>query len=221
MLGFAPLAATALGAPSASEAYALNATSGTFTLSMQGAGKLITDIYPSGVFATNGRAVTFRVNRPATFGTGIFTLTGQDITLDQNFGLIIDSVYNNATFAYSGQNVVLDVGFGMVINSQAFTYSGQNVDFKKDMNIAAERGSFILTGQNAAQKITDIVDTGTFTYSGQTVEMTAQRHFDANTGEFAYTFQEFKIKGWLTPVIPAETWSDVTPVPPPIWTEVA
>jgi len=209
MLGFAPLAATALGSPSANEAYSIQVTSGTFTLSMQGAGKLITDIYPSGVFTLSGQPVSIFAGRPTEIFAGSFTLTGHNIDLDQNFGLIIDSVYNSATFTYTGQTVVFDTGFGMVLDSGTFASTGQSVNFKKDMNIAAVTGIFTLTGQDAFKGVGEVFSQGTFTYTGQAVEFTVQRHFDANAGAYIYTFQDFKTRGWFSPTVPPAIWTEV------------
>ena len=77
MLGFSPLATTALGAPTANEAYSMQVTSGTFTLSMQGAAKLITDIFPNGTYTLSGQSVGLSAGRPSTFSAGSFTLSGQ------------------------------------------------------------------------------------------------------------------------------------------------
>ena len=210
MLGFAPIAKTALGAPTANEAYALNATSGTFTLSMQGAAKLITDIYPSGTFATSGQAVTFRANRPADFATGVFTLTGQNITFDQNYGLIIDSVYNSATFAYTGQSIVFDTGFGIAANNATFTVTGRDVDFTKQMNISADVGTFTYTGQDALKGVAEAFATGSFTYTGQAATLFVGRFLRPENGTYSITMQPFKIKGWLSPSVPDEIWTEVT-----------
>jgi len=219
-IGSAPIAASALGA-SASVSYQLQVTSGTFTLSMQGAGKLITDIYPSGVFTLDGRAVGMSANRPANFDTGSFSYSGQDIVFDQNFGLIIDTVYNNATFTYSGQSVDLIKGFGIILEPATFSLTGQTVDFQKALSFSAQTGTFTLTGQDALKGISEAFDVGTFTLTGQDVTLSAGRFLNLESQQYSYTFQEFKIKGWLTPVIPAETWTDVTPVPPETWTDAA
>lgn len=209
MLGFSALGKTALGAPSPNEAYSLQVTTGTFTLSMQGAAKLITDIYPSGTFALNGRAVGLSAGRPSNFSAGSFTLTGQDITLDQNFGLIIDSVYNSATFALTGQNVVFDTGFGAVINNGSFSLSGQSINFKIDMNIAADRGAFTLTGQDALKGVAEAFAVGTFAYTGQDATLFVGRFLRPVSGEYNYTFLNFKTRGWLSPHVPVEIWTDV------------
>ena len=153
-IGSDAIASGALGA-SSSASYSIQVASATFTLSMQGAGKLITDAYPSGQFILDGRAVGLTAQRPANFDAGTFALTGQDVTLDQNFGLIIDATYNNAAFTYSGQDIIFEKGFGMVLTSEAFSLTGSSVDFTKQMNISAETGSFALTGQDALKGISE------------------------------------------------------------------
>lgn len=210
MLGFAPIAKTALGSPTPTVDSALDAASGTFTLSMQGAAKLITDVYPSGTFATSGQAITFRANRPADFDTGVFTLTGQDITFDQNFGLIVDSVYNSATFTLTGQSVVLDTGFGIAANSGTFTFTGNSIDFTKQMNVSADAGTFTYTGQDALKGVGEAFAVGSFTYTGQDVTLFIGRFIDAESGSFSTTMQDFKIRGWFSPTVPDEIWTEVT-----------
>jgi len=210
MLGFAPIAKTALGSPTPTTDSAIEAASGTFTLSMQGAAKLITDIYPSGTFATSGQAVTFRANRPADFATGVFALTGQNITFDQNYGLIIDSVYNSATFAYTGQSVILDTGFGLAANNATFTVTGRDVDFTKQMNISADVGTFTYTGQDALKGVAEAFAVGSFTYTGQAATLFVGRLLTPVTGEFSYTLQDFKTRGWLSPSVPPAIWTEAT-----------
>ena len=137
------------GAPSGASAnvnYSLAVTNGTFTLSLQGAGKLITDIYPTGTFVLDGQAASVTAQRPANFDTGAFAYTGQNVLFDQNFGLIIDTIYNNSQFTYTGQDVIFEKGFGMVLASQAFTFTGQSINFTKQMNVDLSNATFTLTG---------------------------------------------------------------------------
>lgn len=219
-IGSDAIASGALGA-SSSASYSIQVVSATFTLSMQGAGKLITDVYPSGQFILDGRPVGLTAQRPANFDAGTFALTGQDVTLDQNFGLIIDATYNNAAFTYSGQDIIFEKGFGMVLTSEPFSLTGLSVDFTKQMNISAETGSFALTGQDVLKGISEAFDVGTFTYTGQNFELFAGRFLRPESQSYTINMQEFKIRGWLTPVVPAEIWTDVTSVPPETWTDAA
>ena len=219
-IGSDAIASGALGA-SSSASYSIQVVSATFTLSMQGAGKLITAVYTSGQFILDGRHVGLTAQRPANFDAGTFTLTGQDVTLDQNFGLIIDAIYNNAAFTYSGQDIVFEKGFGMVLTSEPFSLTGLSVDFTKQMNISAETGSFALTGQDALKGVSEAFDVGAFTYTGQSVELFAGRFLRPQTQNYVITMEQFKIRGWLTPSVSVKTWTDVTPVPPQIWTDAA
>ena len=209
MLGFSTLGTTALGAPTANEAYSLQVTSGTFTLSMQGAAKLITDIYPSGTFTLSGQSVGLSAGRPSTFSAGSFTLIGQNITFDQNFGLIIDSVYNSASFSLTGQNIVFDTGFGMVLDSGSFALTGQSIPFKKAMNVDLNNATFTLTGQDAFKGVGEAFDRGLFYYVGQDATLFVGRFLRPVSGEYNYTFENFKIRGWLSPSLPPAIWTDV------------
>lgn len=219
-IGSAPIAASALGA-SASVSYQLQVTSGTFTLSMQGAGKLITDIYPSGVFTLDGRAVGMSANRPANFDTGSFSYSGQDIVFDQNFGLIIDTVYNNATFTYSGQSVDLIKGFGIILEPVTFSLTGQTVDFQKALSFSAQTGTFTLSGQDALKGVSEAFDVGSFTYTGQAVTLSHGRFLNVEVQNFTYTFQDFEIKGWFSPTVTPAIWTEVAALPDPTWTDAA
>lgn len=222
MTAFAPLGSTTLAQSSTNANYIIGAGSGTFALSMRGAALLIGDIFPYGLFQVDGRPVTLSAQRPYPINNGSFTLSGQDIILDQNFGLIVDSVYNNATFTYTGQTIVLDVGFGLNAETGIFAFSGQNIDFTKQMNVSAETGTFTYTGQDAAKGVSEAFASGTFTFSGQTVEMTVQRHFDVTEGSFTYTFAaDIKTKGWFSPTVTPAIWTEVAALPDPTWTDAA
>ena len=98
--------------------------------------------------------------RPSTFTTGSFTLTGHNVTLDYGFGIIA----NNGAFSLTGQSIVFDTGFGIAANSGSFASTGQGIDFKKDMNVSAATGAFTLTGQDALKGIGEAFERGQFTY---------------------------------------------------------
>jgi len=78
MLGFTPIAATPLGATSALQGLTFEVDAGSYAVSYQGAGKLITDVAPTGVFTLDGRAVDLTKVMSVAVGAGAFTLTGQD-----------------------------------------------------------------------------------------------------------------------------------------------
>tara|TARA_B100001989_G_scaffold249878_1_gene225964 strand:+ start:1214 stop:1834 length:621 start_codon:yes stop_codon:yes gene_type:complete len=205
MTAFAPLGSTAIGQASTNANYALSVISGTFTLSMQGAAKLITDIYPSGTFTLSGQSVGLSAGRPSNFSAGSFTLTGQNITFDYGFGLIA----NNGSFTLAGQNVIFEKGFGIGANSGSFSLTGQSIPFKKAMNVDLNNATFTLTGQDALKGVAEAFDRGQFTYSGQDATLFVGRFLRPVSGQYNYTFQNFKIKGWLSPTLPPAIWTDV------------
>ena len=205
MTGFAPLGSTAIGQASTNANYALSVISGTFTLSMQGAAKLITDIYPSGTFTLSGQSVGLSAGRPSNFSAGSFTLNGQNITFDYGFGLIA----NNGSFTLAGQNVIFEKGFGIGANSGSFSLTGQSIPFKKAMNVDLNNATFTLTGQDALKGVAEAFDRGQFTYSGQDATLFVGRFLRPVSGQYNYTFQNFKIRGWLSPTLPPAIWTDV------------
>ena len=198
-----PIASGALGA-SSSLNYSIQVTSGTFTLSMQGAGKLITDIYPTGTFALDGKAVALTAQRPANFDAGSFTLTGNNVGLDYGFGIIA----NNGSFTLSGQDLTLESGFGIILDSGSFSLSGTAIDFTKQMNISAELGTFTYTGQDALKGVSEAFDVGAFTLTGRDATLFAGRFLRPETATFTYSSSETKSRGWFTPVVSAEIWTD-------------
>lgn len=204
MTGFAPLGSTAIGQASTNANYQLQVTTGTFTLSMQGAAKLITDVFPNGTYTLSGQSVGFSAGRPSTFTTGSYTLIGNNVNLDYGFGIIA----NNGTFSLTGQNIVFEKGFGMVLASEVFTLTGQNIPFKKAMNVDLNNATFTLTGQDALKGVSEAFERGQFTYTGQNVTMFAGRFLRPETSQFSYNFEEFKIRGWFSPTVPAEIWTD-------------
>ena len=78
MLGFSPIAATPLGATSAQQGLTFEVDAGSYAVSYQGAGKLITDVAPTGAFTLDGRAADLSITMNVSLGAGTFTLAGQD-----------------------------------------------------------------------------------------------------------------------------------------------
>ena len=229
MLGFSPIASAPLGANVDGDKV-LVADSGTFTLSMHGAAKLISDVYPSGSYILDGRAVTFKVTRAYDFSldAGSFAFTGTDaetetradagnILLDVNFGLPLDA--GTFTLTYS-TDLDFQKGFGLIADSGSFASTGNDVTLTKDMNIYPDSGTFTLSGQDftVTAQLNMAVDAGAFTLTGQDLTLTVQRYFATNIGTFTLTFQEFKIKGFLSPYVPPAVYTEQT-VPAEIWTE--
>ena len=163
MLGFAPIAASPLGAPSANETFSISAQNGVYALSLQGAGKLITDIYPSGAFLLNGRAVGLNIGNIITAENATYTLSGStadietrsndaNILLDRNYGLVAAS----ESFTGTLHDATLMKGFGIIAESNAFALSGQDLILQIAVSISADSGSFVLTGQDAFRKIGEV-----------------------------------------------------------------
>lgn len=229
MLGLSAIASAPLGEHADIRRF-LVADSGTFTLSMQGAAKLISDVYPSGAFVLDGRAVTFKVTRAydISIDAGSFTLSGTDaetetrtdagnILLDRNYGIPLEA--GTFTLTYS-TDLDFKKGFGIIANSGSFASTGNDVTFTKDMNIYPDSGTFTLSGQDAAvtAQLNMDVDAGTFTLSGQDFTFTVQRYFAANSGTFTLMFQDFKVRGFFSPYVPPAVYTEQT-VPAEIWVE--
>ena len=203
MLGFAPIAATPLGTPSPNESYVMQVSSGTFAVSYQGAGKLITDVYPSGTFTLDGRAVGLFAQRPFPVDAGTFAVSGQDVELDYGFGIVVDS----GSYTLTGRDIIFDTGFGIVVDSGSYTLTEQDINIHISMN--ALSGSFTVTGQNIPKGISEAFDNGTFALTGRDADFTVQRVLVVSNGAYSITGYDIKIRGWLTPSIPPEIWTKV------------
>jgi hypothetical protein len=203
MLGFAPIAATPLGTPSPNESFVMQVTSGTFAVSYQGAGKLITDVYPSGTFTLDGRAVGLTAQRPFPVDAEAFSVSGQDVELDYGFGIVVDS----GSYTLTGQDVVLDTGFGIVVDSGSFTLTEQDINIHISMN--AVNGSFTVTGQNIPKGISEAFDEGSFSITGRDADFTVQRLFVIDNGSYTVTGYDFKFRGFFSPYVPPEIWTEV------------
>ena len=220
MTAFNPIASGPLAASGGAN-YALNVTSGTFTLSMQGAAKLITDIYPSGTFSLSGSQLGLLVGENLFAENGEFTVTGHDVTTS--------------------------LGNGIEALSGSFSLTGQDADFSLQRVLAADVGTFSLTGQDvpAILDISSIVDSTSFTLTGTDLDrLGANYDITANAGSFSATFQDadriganyavalvekayaisgydLKFRGFFSAVVPPETWTEGAPAASNTWTEAA
>lgn len=227
MLGFSPIAASPL-AGEAVKHTVFSVNSGTFTLSMQGAGKLITDVYPSGDFVTDGQAATFSVQRAFVANSRVFILTGTNadtetrtdaanVLLDRNYGIHADA--GSFALTYS-TDLDFKKGFGIILASGTFAETGQDVTFIRNVLLPLDGGSFLLSGQDASvtAQFNLSVNAGSATHTGHDFTFTVQRYFGANRGAFALTFQDFVIRGFLSPYVPPEAYTGQT-VPSEDWIE--
>ena len=67
-----------------------------------------------------------------------------------------------------------------------------------------------MTGQDAFKGVGEAFAPGTFTYTGHAATLFVGRFLRPVTGEFTYSYQPFEIRGWLTPFVPQEIWTEVT-----------
>ena len=123
--------------------------------------------------------------------------------MDYGFGIIAET----GAFSLTGQNIIFDTGFGMVLDPASFALTGQSFDFTKQMNISADPGTFVLAGQDALKGVSEAFATGAFTYTGHNVGLTVQRYFGVESGSYTYSFNNFEIRGWFTPVVAPEIWT--------------
>ena len=240
MLGFAPIAASPLGAPSANESFSISAQNGVYALSLQGAGKLITDIYPSGEFLLDGRAVGLNTGNTITAESATYTLSGStadietrsndaNILLDRNYGLVAAS----GSYTVTLQDAALMKGFGIIAESNAYTLSGQDFTLQIAVSISADSGTFVLQGQNAARKISEVFDSGSFTLTANDADdLVYGRYIVVNSSSYIIAGQTVKFRGFLSPsVLPSiyteqtdaasNAFTSATNAGTPIWTEVA
>ena len=239
MLGFAPIAATPLGAPSANEAFSISAQNGVYALSLQGAGKLITDIYPSGAFLLDGRAVGLNTGNTITAESATYTLSGStadietrsndaNILLDRNYGLVAAS----GSYTVTLQDASLKQGFGVIAESNAYTLSGQDLTFQIAVSISADSGTFVLTGQDAFRKIGEVFDSGSFTMAVNDADLVYGRSVELGFYSYTASGHDVKFRGFLSPLVPLEIYTEQTDAASnaftsatnagtPIWTEVA
>lgn len=237
MATFAPIAQLAIGSATVSENFSMSAESGTYALSMHGAAKLITDIYPSGSYLLNGRAVDLKVGYYFATDAGQFTLTGTDaetenrtddgkILLDRNYGFPILS----GSFALTGNTVEIDTGFGLVTETAEYDIS----TFAANLNVrfSAPSGQFTLTGQSVTKDISEIAESGSFTVTGDDAFMFANRPMVADAGSFNTSVFDIKIRGYLSFVaspkiyqesasLPSDIWAASDTTEEPSWTEAA
>lgn len=174
MLGFNPLSSAPLGATASGDKTIL-AGSGTFTLSMQGAAKLVSDVYPSGEFVSDGQAITLTVQRAFVADAGTFTLSGQSLIIAGQFGISAEK----GTFALTGQGATVTAQLNIAANAGSFTVTG--TDAETETRTAAGN---VLLDRNYGLPL----DAGTFALTYST-DLDFQKGFGviANSGSFAST----------------------------------
>ena len=224
MASFASITQLPIGSAATSESFSLSAESGTYALSMHGAAKLITDIYPSGVYLLNGRIVDFKVGYAFAIDSGSFALSGTDaetenrtdntkILLDVNFGVPAEA----GVFALTGQDVELDSGFGLISESGSYVITSNNVNFNISMAIPSV--SYVLTGQDTSQKISEVFDAGSFAVTLQDNAVFANLILTAESFSYTASGKDVRFLGFLSPEPAKPDFNEVV-VPDEIWVAV-
>lgn len=207
MLGLSAIAALPLG-DARGVPYVMSVTHGTYALSLQGAGKLITDIYPSGTFTLDGRAINFDVGYAFAVDTGTFTQTGNDAAFAIGKGVVADS----GTFALSVYNIETSVGLSPDAEVGVFTLTGQDIAITDlHISISPDAASFAATFQDAsvtAQRPFP-VDQGTFTLTVNDASVTAQRTLEIDEANYLTSYYDVKFRGFFSPYVPPEIWTEV------------
>lgn len=206
MTAFNPIASGPLAASGGAN-YALNVTSGTFTLSMQGAGKLITDIYPSGTFSVSGTQVDLDKSVKISAESGTFTVTTYLVTVA--FGKGLEALAG--TFTMTGNDVDMSTQRMLDAESGSFALSGQEIPAILDISYIVDVTTFAVTGQDATLDLKRRVDAqnGAFTLTGPDVELDATRLFTVEAGTYTYEGKDADFRGFFSIYVPPETWTEV------------
>ena len=213
-----PIASGAI-ASSGGANYSMAVTHGTFALSMQGAGKLITDIYPSGQFTLSGQPLLNPVAYNYAIQNGSFTLTGQDVIVSLGKGIFLDPI---GTFTATGQAVSFQKNLSPDAEVGTFTLTGQEQTYAIQISIIPPAATFTLTGQDVIFGFDIDAEVGTFTITGRDAVLSHGRVLSIPNAQ-AYSYQGYAVKfrGFVTPVVPPETWTDAASVPTEVWTDAA
>ena len=203
MLGLSAIAALPLG-DARGVPYTMTVSHGTYTLSLQGAGKLITDIYPSGQFTLDGRAAGLSAQRPFSVDAGSFASSGHDVQFDYGFGIVVDS----ASYTLTVQDVTFDTGFGLVGGSGSYTLTGQDINSNISMN--ALSGQYSLIGSELFKGVSEVFESGTFTLTLQNSDVTAQFHVSTDAGALTVVGKEADFRGFFSAYVPPEIWTEVS-----------
>lgn len=186
--------------------YAMSVTSGTFTLSMQGAAKLITDIYPSGQFTLSGQPLLNPIAYNYSIQTGTFTLTGQTTTGSIGKGIFLSPI---GTFSTTGNAVSFQKNLSPDAQVGTFTLTGQTQNYEIAVSLKPPTATFTLTGNPVIFGFDIDADVGTFALTGNSATLRHGRILSVDSAsQFTYAFQEFKVRGWFSPTVPPAIWTE-------------
>lgn len=206
MTAFNPIASGPLAASGGAN-YALSVTSGTFALSMHGAAKLITDIYPSGTFSLSGTQVDLDKSVNISAESGSYSVTVHPVTVVLGKG--IEAV--NGAFTLTGNDVDMSVQRILDAANGSYTLSGQQIPAILDISYIVDVTTFTLTGEDATLDLRRRVDAqnGTFTVTADDVALNSVRTFTVKAGSYAYEGADVKFRGFLSAYVPPEIWTEV------------
>ena len=185
--------------------YSMLVTHGTFTLSMQGAGKLITDIYPSGQFFITTYPSGFKQDIVYNIQSGTFTATFNDATVSRGKGLEALS----GSFASTGHAVDFGKGLNLQSTVGAFTLTGQTQNYQIHISILPVSQAFTITFNDATvtAQFPYPITPQTFVLTGQSADVTAQRTIQVTEPTtFTYTGHDVQFRGWFSPYVPPAVW---------------
>ena len=188
--------------------YVMEVTNGTFTLSMRGAGKLITDVYPSGQFVVSGGPVGFREDYAYPILSGSFATTGHSADGSLGKGIVLEPI---GAFVSTGHAVTMQKNLSPDAALGVFTYTGQPQNYRIAVSVVLETQAFNVTFNDAAvtAQFPFPVNTQAFATTGQAVAITAQRKLNtSDVPQFLLTGQDVKFRGWFTPFVTPAIWTD-------------
>lgn len=209
MVAFNPIASGPLAASGGAN-YALNVTSGTFTLSMQGAAKLITDIYPSGNFSVSGTQVSLNIDLIMSAQSGSFSLTLQQ---DAIFGYGQGFAADNGVFSLTGQDVTINPQYNISATAGSFSVSGQVQNHIIDLSFMVDSGSLSLTPSELDRLGANydiILDSQSFLTSGNDLDRLGANYTVSGVElKYSHTGHIVKFRGFLPQYVPPEVWTEV------------
>lgn len=186
--------------------YVFSVNSGTFTLSMQGAAKLITDIYPSGTFVLSGSPLLNPVALNINAESGTFTYSGSTVVVSLGKGIFLEPI---GTFASTGHAVSFQANLSPDAAPGSFTLTGQDQNYQIDISIIPPAATFTTTGQPVTFAFRLDALVGSYAVTFQDAGLSAGRTLLAETAE-PYTYQGFDVtfRGWFSPFVPPAIWTE-------------
>lgn len=208
MTAFNPVASGPIAASGGAN-YALSVTSGTFTLSMQGAGKLITDIYPSGTFSVSGTQVDLDKSLNIDVNSGTFTLTGHTVVTSRGKGLEALS----GTFAITGQPLEGQFSFSLGSTVGTFALTGTDITVIIDASYLVQSGTFTASFNDLDRLGANydiVANAGSIAMTVHDLDrLGANYTVAADENDYTYSGNLLKFRGFFSAYVPPETWTEV------------